>query len=628
MDRRKFLKSTALSIAGMSIFHGMSCTNSHDRPNILWITCEDMSLTPGCYDDEYAYTPHIDKLASEGVRYTRAYATAPLCTPARSSIITGIFASSMGTQHLRGEMPLSPKLNGYPEYLREAGYYCTNNVKEDYNFKTPDSFWDESSETAHWRNKPDGKPFFSIFNFVSTHQSKTRYEGLELKKVNRELPLEARHDPENAPLPPFYPDTKRVRENMAAFYNQVTIMDGQVGEILNQLEEDGLVEDTIVFFYSDHGSGLPRGKRWLHDTGIHVPLIIRFPEKYKHVAPSLPGTIDDRLVSFVDFPATALSLAGVRPPREMHGVPFLGRYQGSPHSELYAIRDRVDEVLEMSRTVLDGRYQYIRNFLPHRPRMQRSFYSEITPIRKEIRRLHAAGELSGDAAWLMAPNKPVEELYDLETDPWQMKNLVNEPEYEKRLLQMRNKLFKWMLEKRDLSLLHENDMIDRANGKMPYEYAEDDSIYPMERILKIAQLVGRGSNHLEELKTALSDDDPAVRYWAATGLAVLDDAAQPAANELKRALNDEKSWVRFAAAEACCNIGMEENAVKVLANGLQLENIKENLHAAEILVAIGRKAKPALAQMKTAVKNAEGLQDHGWYMREALIYSISEIEKQ
>ena len=627
MKRRDFMASTTMCIAGTSVLGLAACATSQASPNLLWITCEDMSPVLGCYGDAAAYTPNIDKLAAEGVRYTRAFATAPLCTPARSSLITGLFASTLGTQHLRGIMPLSPSLKGYPQYLRESGYYCTNNVKEDYNFETPDSFWDESSEQAHWRNRPQGTPFFSVFNLMTTHQSRTRYGPDELDAVTKKLSPAERHHPDGIPLPPYYPDTPVVRANVAAFYTQVTLMDKQVGEILNELQADGLADDSIVFFYSDHGSGLPRGKRWLHESGILVPLIIRFPEKYTHLAPAAPGSAQGRLVSFVDFPTSVLSLAGIRPPDHMHGRSFLGPYEAEQRSEIYAIRDRVDEVLDFSRTVHDGRYQYVRNFFPHRPRMQRSFFSESTPIRQEIRRLAEQGELAGDAAWLMAQSKPIEELYDVENDPWEMHNLAARPEHAPRVANMQKKLYAWMLQTRDLSLLHENDMIERAGGRMPYEIAGDDSIYPMERILRIADLVGRGPAHIPALKGALKDGDPTVRYWAATALAALREQATPAKDELLEALADAKSWVRFAAAEACCYTGNTEEACRVLAAGLHLSNVRENLHAAGILVAIDEKSRSVLPEMKDAIARAEGLEDHGWYMREALTYLVGKLAK-
>lgn len=627
MNRRQFIKNSATILASTTVLGTLaSCSQYKERPNILWLTAEDMSPTVRCFGDEYAVTPHLDKLASEGVRYTKCFANAPLCTPARSSIITGIFASSLGTQHLRGIMPLSPKVKGYPEYLRAAGYYCSNNVKEDYNFETPASFWDESSDTAHWRKRPEGKPFFSIFNFMTTHQSQTRKEGAEYDAVVAELKPEERHDPANAPVPPYYPDTPRVRKNISAFYNQVTLMDRQVGDLLQQLEEDGLADDTIVFFYADHGTGLPRGKRWLFTTGLHVPLIVRCPDKYKHWLPVEAGSASDELVSFVDLPATVLSLANVKPPQEWHGQAFLGKYKSKPRAEVFAIRDRVDEVLEMSRTIIDGEWQYIRNFLPHRPRMQRSFYSELTPIRQEIRRLYREGKLKGDAAWLMAPSKPAEELYNLKDDYLGIRNLADAPEHAERVEAMRDKLYNWMLTTRDLSLLHETDMIHRAKGKMPYDFAADDSIYPMERILKVADMVGRGPDYINELAAALSDEDSAVRYWAATGLAALGSQAYPARHELNEALNDEWPWVRFATAEACCYVGLEYEGVQILASGLMKRDIITNLHAAEILVAIGEKARPAIPHMKQAIQKAEGLQDHGWYMREALTWLVDKLE--
>ena len=302
-------------------------------------------------------------------------------------------------------MPLPNNVRCYTEYLRDAGYYCTNNVKEDYNFPTPPEAWDESSDSAHWRNNPGGKPFFSIFNLMTTHQSQVRYSREEWEKVNATLAPEERYDPARAPLPPYYPDTPTVRLNMATLYTQVTRMDKQVGEFLQQLDDDGLVQDTIVFFYSDHGTGLPRGKRWLHHSGIQVPLVIRFPEKYRHLAPAAPGGTVDKLVSFVDFPPTMLSLTGLPIPGYMQGRAFLGPAKGEARQYIFGARDRVDEVLEIARTVSDGRYQYIRNYMPHRPRMQRSDYSERT--RPSARRSGGwPPQASSKATPLTSPPKP------------------------------------------------------------------------------------------------------------------------------------------------------------------------------------------------------------------------------
>ncbi|MCH5374871.1 MAG: sulfatase, partial [Planctomycetes bacterium] len=259
-----------------------------DRPNVLWITTEDLSPVLGCCGDEYAVTPNLDRFAQQGVRYTHAFAMASVCTPARSCLITGVYSSSLGTQHLRGEQPLASSVHCYPEFLRQAGYYCTNNVKEDYNFTTPKAAWDESSNKAHWRNRRPGQPFFAIFNLMTTHQSRIRFSESDFAELTSRIEPGQRHDPALAPLPPYYPDTPVVRRDVARLYDLVTAMDLQVQDLLDQLQEDGLADDTIVFFYSDHGTGMPRHKRWLYDSGTRVPLIIRFPKKYQHLAPGGP----------------------------------------------------------------------------------------------------------------------------------------------------------------------------------------------------------------------------------------------------------------------------------------------------------------------------------------------------
>ena len=320
-------------LVGVSVF-GPSLAMGADRPNILWLTCEDLSPRIGCYGDEFATTPNIDRLAREGIRYTNAFAMASVCSPARSCLITGIYPVTLGTQSLRAEVPIPATVRCYSEILRKAGYYCTNNVKEDYQFKTPPTAWDESSDTAHWRKGPKGKPFFSVFNCMSTHQSRVRMRGQEIAAQTKTLPDALRHDPAKVPVPPYYPDTPEVRHDMANLYDLVTVMDLWVGDFLKQLEEDGLADDTIVFFYSDHGTGMPRHKRWLYDSGLHVPLVVRFPKKYAHLAPVALGQTVDQFVSFVDFAPTVLSLADVKIPGQHAGR----RLSGPPHGRSTPVR--------------------------------------------------------------------------------------------------------------------------------------------------------------------------------------------------------------------------------------------------------------------------------------------------
>ena len=603
--RRVFLRSLGLYSGALAMGAKLSAQPGNlgrsDLPNILWITCEDISPNLGCYGDKYAITPNLDRFARQGVLYTRAFASAPVCSPARSCIITGVHACSLGTQHLRRTIAKPDSIRCFTEYLRQAGYYCTNNSKQDYQFVTPKQAWDESSKQAHWRKRPKGRPFFSVFNLEMTHQSKTRYLGEKLARVNADLPQEFRHNPDAAPLPPYYPDTRVIRENIAAYYTQVTLMDRKVAGILKQLADDELAEETIVFFFSDHGMGLPRGKRWLHETGIAVPFIIRFPPKYKHLAPAKAHSRIDRLISFVDLAPTMLSLANVPIAHYMQGKAFLGANAEKPRSYIFATRDRVDEVIECSRTLHDGRYHYIRNFLPHRPRMQLSSYSEITPIRKELRRLGAEGKLEGDAKWLMTDNKPAEELYDTGTDKMEIKNLATSPKHQTILIQMRKALYTRMVELRDTAMLTEDEMHRRCADDPPYDVTRRKDACDIERIVNTAALTGMGTQHLDKLAALLADADSAVRYWAAVGLAALGAKAEPAANELNKALQDSSPSVRIAAAEALCNIGHENRGLSVLAREIEMAKGFVQVEAASALFAIRKKIRPEHKQIHAAL---------------------------
>jgi len=610
----------------------ISCDNrtASLQPNILWITCEDLSPILGCYGDRVANTPNIDLFAQNAVRFTNAYASAPICTPARSSLITGVYASSMGTHHLRGVVPKSDKIKCFTEFLRKQGYYCTNNVKEDYNFITPEEAWDESSDSAHWRNRKPGQPFFSVFNFMVTHQSQTRYGIEKLNEINSTLDEKDRITPDDVEIPPYYPDTPIVRNNIASLYTQVHIMDKKFQEILYQLEEDGLRENTIIFFYSDHGTGLPRGKGYLHDTGIKVPLIIEFPEKYKHYSPAKAGTFSDELVNFIDFPPTVLSLTGIDPPKYMQGKPFLGQYRKNSNDYVISIRDRRDEVLMFSRSIRTDKYHYIRNFLPHRPRMQRNFYSEITPIRQELRRLDNLGLLQSNEAWLMGDSVPVDELYDTETDPHELNNLAQEAEHQEIMELLKRNLFSWMVETKDLGLVPEHEMIEKSKDNAPYDTFSNN--FDPKPILDLVDKIGRGKQHIDSFNFALQSKNPVYRYWGATGLAALGKNAVESKELLQSTLNDLVPYVRFAASEAICNIGYPRQGVEILSKGLDNESVVNQLHASQILMAVGENANFALPKMKIAIDNlykigadeSQSYDKHrAWYTRENLEYLVS-----
>ncbi|HID77595.1 MAG TPA: DUF229 domain-containing protein, partial [Planctomycetaceae bacterium] len=407
-------------------------------------------------------------------------------------------------------------------------------------------------------------------------------------------------------------------------YDLVTAMDKQVGDILRQLEEDGLADRTIVFFFSDHGTGLPRHKRWIYDSGIRVPLIIRFPERFRELAPASPGSAVDRLVSFVDFAPTMLSLAGVPVPDAMQGRAFLGPAAGRPRRYIFAVRDRVDEVYEVSRAVRDERFLYVRHYLPHRPMMQLSWYSEQTPTRQELRRLAAAGQLSGSAAILMQPGKPLEELYDAQSDPLMIHNLASSPECAEVLQRMRRVHRRWVLETRDTGFLHEAEMHRRAAGSTVWEMARDPARYPLEEILPAADLVGRGPSVRSAMVGRLDHPDPAVRFWAATALVSLGSEARPAADKLASLLDDPSPTVRIAAAEALCAAGEPERALRVLAEGLRDDDPRVRLHAANALQYIGPHARPLLREIEQIVdKPAKG--DAALYLRWGLGHVLDQL---
>lgn len=428
-------------------------TLAADRPNILWISAEDISPDLGCYGVEYARTPNLDKLAEQGARYTRAFSISGVCAPSRSAIITGMYPTSIGTHHMRCKGIPPAYVKCFTEYLRAAGYYCTNNVKTDYNFDSPITAWDESSHEAHWRNRPEGMPFFSVINLLTTHESRIRGEALEarMKRAGQTY----RHDPDEATLPPYYPDTPVVRKDWANYHDLITLMDMEVGDILQQLEEDGLAESTIVFFWGDHGRGLPRAKRWLYDSGLHVPLIIRWPGEIE------PGTVVEDLVSFVDFGPTVLSLAGVEVPAYMQGRPFLGRQKGEPREYIYGARDRMDETYDIIRAVRDRRFKYIRNYQPEKPYAQFIGYMELMPTMQEMRRLNKAGELVGAQRQYFRPEKPREELYDTLEDPHEVNNLADNWRYRELLQRMRAVMDEWRAETKDLGLIPEAEIWEK-----------------------------------------------------------------------------------------------------------------------------------------------------------------------
>ena len=429
------------------------------RPNILWIVAEDLSPIIPPFGDQTVETPYLSRLSQEGVRYTNVFSTSGVCAPSRAAIATGMYQNHIGAHHMRtrsvidegpeGLIPYEavppPYMKMQSQYFREAGYYTTNNAKEDYQFRAPVTAWDESSSQAHWRNRDLGQPFFSVFNLGITHESQIWRQADAPSLVSKDL---------DVPVPPYLPTTEISLNDIRQVYSNIVSMDKQVGRILNQLEEDSLVEDTIIFFYSDHGGPLPRQKRLLYDSGIEVPLIIRFPNKWR------AGETDDQLVSFVDFKSTTLSLAGIRPPSYSDGRAFLGKFVETPRRNyIHAAADRFDNEYDTIRAVRDSRFKYLRNYNLDKPYYLPLPYREQMPIMQELLRLNEQGQLNQNQAQWFRHQKPREELFDIENDPHELQNLAEDPAYSDKLIELRVELDSWLSGFKDLGFKPEDELI-------------------------------------------------------------------------------------------------------------------------------------------------------------------------
>jgi arylsulfatase A-like enzyme len=582
-------------IGAIAVFLFASCVYAAERPNILWITSEDNGPHLGCYGDTYADTPHLDALAARGLVYLNAWSNAPVCAPARTAIITGMYPTSLGAQHMRSFVPLPNSIRLLPQYLREAGYYCTNNAKEDYNVQPHGRVWDESTGRAHWRGRRDGQPFFAVFNFTTTHESQIRLRPHRLV-----------HDPAQVRVPAYHPDTPEVRRDWAQYYDKLTQMDRQAGQILRQLEADGLADDTIVFYFGDHGPGMPRCKRTPYNSGLNVPLIVSFPEKWRQLAAKeyAPGDKTDRLVAFVDLAPTILSLAGIGPPAHMQGRAFHGQITASPNSYLHGFRDRMDERYDMVRSTRDKRYVYVRNFMPHRRYGEHVAYMFETPTTQVWQRLVEDGKLSPVQARFWQ-TKPAEELYDLQADPDEVNNLANSPEQQDTLARLRGATHDFLIETRDAGFLPEPLMQELAANGTIFDMAQDPSRYAIEKIITVAETATSGQpTATGELLDALESPNAAIRYWAILGLLIRgEDAVAQASEQLRALLVGNPSCVAIAAAEALARYGQEPNRAKAAEVLVELADVIRHgpftsTMALNALDAIGPAARPVAQRIK------------------------------
>lgn len=576
-----------------------------DKPNILWIVSEDNSAFLGAYGDKFATTPKLDKFAGEGVRYTNAFATAPVCAPSRSTLITGMYPTSLGTGHMRSNYPVPSFVKFFPRYLREAGYYTSNNAKKDYNTIDQPEAWDESSQKATYKNRKSGQPFFSVFNIQISHES----------NLHKSIPSsELKHDPEKVPIPPYHPATPEMKHDWAQYYDRIQAMDDQAGQILEELDASGLAENTIVFYYSDHGGVLGRSKRFMYESGLHVPLIIRFPAKYAHLAPGKAGSSVDRIVTFVDFAPTVLSLAGIKPPAYYQGSAFLGEAIGVPRDYAYAFRGRMDERFDMVRSVRDKQYRYIRNYMPHKIYGQYLNYLWKAPSMGSWEKAWKEGKLNEAQSAFWKP-KPPEELYDVEADPHNIRNLAEEASYKDILERMREANRKWMRTERDVGFIPEPMMLEIAKEQSLFDYARSGK-YPLEQIMETAGLASsKDPSVFTKLKSRLRDTNPVVRYWAAMGCVILGKDALPAKPELVTLLDDPEISVRIAAAEALYQMSEKEKALGALKNALRSDNLMARVLALNVLENMGDDASSALPEIRQLLR--ENVKDGDYDVRAA-----------
>lgn len=545
--------------------------SENDRPNILWIVAEDISPFFGCYGDPDADTPYIDALAERSHLFLNAFSTAPICAPSRSSLATGMYATSLGSQNLRSEVRIPNEIQPLARVFTENGYWTALRNKTDYNFDPEGLFDYWKNDTAPWRECPDGKPFFSFMNLGATHEGSGNMSDRAQEALAR-LPKGRAHDPERIEVPPYFPDTPEMKRLWARYYDLLTVFDIDVQGVLEELEADGLADDTIVFLMADHGLGMPRYKRWLYKTGMHVPLIVHIPKKFRSFSPEgQAASVEEGIVSYIDLPATALALGGIEIPELYQGRPLFSKTRSpiAQREHLFGARDRADDMYDLSRCVFDGRYLYIRHYMPHLPPMQEGYILSATSKESliELHRVHNAGQDTEISHRLWEP-RPFEELYDLQNDPQELRNVADNASLSEIKTRLAGKLRDWILDTRDSAFLPEPEMHRRANasGLTPYEMLQDPDLYPIEEILTAAEAASRKGGFR---KSGLEHEDPAIRYWNLMGAIISDKRGASIRSAFEQAMGDESAIVRTIAAEGMGRIGKGARAEDVFRELLQ-----------------------------------------------------------
>ncbi|TWU37198.1 sulfatase family protein [Novipirellula artificiosorum] len=585
-----------LSLLAMGIALVSSATAA-DRPNILWLTCEDNNVNwVGCYGNPYAETPNIDHLASEGFQYMHCYSNAPVCAPQRSTWITGVHAISMGTHPMRSRYPIPHEtIRYYPDLLKDAGYYVGNAKKTDYNIggREDDSAWDTMK--VDWAELKQQQPFFMVINSTKSHESQA------FGDVDHTT-----HSPDDVQLAKYHPDIDDIRKNYALYHDKMKAMDAEIGDALAKLEASGMAENTIVIHNSDHGGVMPRSKRFLFNSGTHCPLIIRIPEKFKHLRPAEPGSKIDDLVSFVDMPKTWLNLCGAETPEYLQGKVFLGPDKETRDYHI-SFRGRMDERCDNVRAIRDKRFLYIRNYMPYAPWGQHLDYLWKMKATQAWEQHHLEGKTNAITGRFFQ-TKPMEELYDTSVDPDNVNNLIKDPGYTKQVATLRKELDQWQLNICDAGLLPESEVAKRSEacGKTIYEMVRDPALYDLKAYQQAAaQALAQDPDNLSIFYNNLNAADAGLRYWAIVGCFHLQGETPLDPKIIHAALEDSSHHVRIMAAWILYRDGEKAVAQKCW-NELLQESSYASLKIFNIVDWIGDGYEPYLDSMRACQFSHQG----------------------
>ena len=526
-----------------------------ERPNVVWLVSEDNSVHYlKMFDSNGAATPNIQRLAEHGLTYDNAFSNAPVCSVARTTLATGCYGPRIGTQFHRKHVvvPMPDGLRMFPELLRQSGYYTANNNKTDYNAIPGKEVWDVSSKKASWQGRADDQPFFYMQSFGVCHESSLHFSAKQMANEKTST------DPDTVFVAPYHPNTPTFRYTNARYRDRIMQVDKQIGAVVDKLTKDGLLEDTFIFYFGDHGGVLPRGKGYAYESGLHVPLVVRIPDRWKHLVDAEIGSRQKGFVSFIDFGPTVLNLAGVEVPQQMDGRPFLGagisQAEANRRDEAFGYADRFDEKYDLVRTLRKGRFEYIRNFQPFNFDGLQNNYRYRMLAFQEWRELYHAGKLN-DVQRQFFEARPTEQLFDIEADPHETKNLAGDPEYAEVLSDLRNRLIERMKEMPDLSIYPESVLAEKAFAN-PVKFGQTHK-QEIADLIEVASLnVGAFAENADAIGEALASSNSVARYWALNVCSSYGNSAAKFTDKAKElAKSDSDNLVRIKAAEFLGLIG-------------------------------------------------------------------------